>query len=177
MKIVSNSFSQAYQSVLGELLKSPQFVCSPRDQKIKEILNAQIEILNPTSILFNNDARSLPLKYLANELLLYFKGTNKVDDFGKASAFWKQLANTDGTVNSAYGHLIFKKLDAEWAGEKISQWEWAKRSLLKDKDSRQSLMHYNRPEHQFSTNKDFVCTCSNQFFIRENKLYLTTYIR
>lgn len=172
-----NSFAHVLSNSLYDLMTSPDFVCSPRGQKINENLNVQLEILNPYKNLFLNDARDLPLKYLANELILYFMGTNKVSDFGKASKFWNQLANNDGTVNSAYGHLIFNKKDAKINNENVSQWEWAKQSLLKDKDSRQAIMHYNRPEHQWDGNKDFVCTVSNQFFIRDNKLFLTTYIR
>lgn len=38
-------------------------------------------------------------------------------------------------------------------------------------------MHYNRPIHQYESNKDFVCTMSNQFFIRDNKLHMNTFIR
>ena len=49
--------------------------------------------------------------------------------------------------------------------------------MIKDSDSRQAIMHYNRPIHQYDKNGDFVCTLYSQFFIRNNKLYMTTCMR
>lgn len=168
------SFASVYQKLLTELYNNPEFITSPRQQKIKEILNCSITITDPYSNLFKNKIRNLPLKYLVDELILYFSGENKAQYYKQASAFWENIKNDDGTVNSAYGNLIFIKRDAK---NNMTQWEWAKNCLKNDKDSRQAVLHYNRPEHQFNENKDFVCTMLNQFFIRNNKLYLTTYIR
>lgn len=169
-----DSFAEAYEKPLKHLFDNPAYVTSPRNQKINEECNVVITIKNPHLNLFENEERSVPSKYLANELILYFTGDNRAESFKKASTFWGIIANEDGTVNSAYGHLLFKMRDA--AGG-MTQWEWAVNSLKKDKDSRQAIMHYNRPIHQFEVNKDFCCTMSNQFFIRNNKLNMTTYIR
>lgn len=172
MLIKADTFAGAYAMTLDALVYSPQFQTAPRGFKINEMIGAHIEIEDPTKVLFTNPARSLPLEYLADELILYFSGSNKADDFIKASKFWDKIKNPDGTVNSAYGYLIFKNLHST-----NSQWNWAKESLIRDKDSRQAIMHYNRPEHQYESNKDFVCTMSNQFFIRDNRLDMITYIR
>jgi len=160
-------FASAYEEELGKILYEADFETKPRGLKIKENLNVKIEILNPYLNLFKNEVRSIPLNYLARELVLYFSGTNKAEDFIKASPFWDKIKNPDGTVNSAYGHLIFN----------LGQWDWAKFSLKKDRDSRQAIMHYNRPEHLNSESKDIPCTITSQFFIREDELYLTTYMR
>lgn len=168
-----DTFSQAYEKMVHELIFFPHYQTKPRGQKINEILNARIEIKVPQSNLFENGYRNIPLKYLANELILYFKGSNDATDFGNASKFWNNIKNDDGTVNSAYGHLIFRQQnDAMW-----TQWEWAKQSLLQDKDSRQAIMHYNNPKHQYGGVKDFPCTLDSQFFIRNDELSLTTHMR
>jgi len=59
----------------------------------------------------------------------------------------------------------------------ISQWVWAYESLKSDKDSRQAIMHFNRPSHQYADNKDFVCTMYANFHIRNDKLYLISRMR
>jgi len=57
------------------------------------------------------------------------------------------------------------------------KYEWAYKSLVKDKDSRQAVMHFNLPEHQHPNNKDFVCTMYGIFHIRDNKLNFAVYMR
>ena len=173
MIIKGLSFAEIYEKAAITLMKNPQYVTAPRGLKINELLNVQIELTNPSFNLFYNPVRSVPLKYLADELILYFSGANDAKYFSKASPFWDKIKNSDGTVNSAYGHLIFCMND----GNGLSQWEWAVNSLRKDKDSRQAIMHYNRPMHQYDGVKDFPCTISNQFFIRNDQLHLTSYMR
>jgi thymidylate synthase len=167
-----NSFAQVYHDLLKNLVEEPQYVCSPRDQKIKEILNVGLEIENPMSGLYKNSIRGSQNKYIAAELVFYFSGRNDLDYIQRYAKFWKDIANPDGTVNSAYGHLLFKRY---YNG--ITQWEWAYESLKKDKDTRQALMHFNLPEHQHFANKDFVCTLNGIFHIREDKLDLTIMMR
>ncbi|MFW6311819.1 MAG: thymidylate synthase, partial [Nanoarchaeota archaeon] len=62
-------------------------------------------------------------------------------------------------------------------GKELSQWDWAVNCLKRDKDSRQAIIHYNTPDHQTKNNKDFVCTLYNQFFIREDRLFLQYFMR
>ena len=180
--IKEDNFALAYREILSRLLLNPEFICSPRSEKIKEILNVHIEIDNPYLNLFDNKARSIPREYLANELLLYFTATKDAKYFSKIANMWSKIKNDDNTINSAYGNLIFNESTASYSEDgitynKISQWEWAKRSLIADKDTRQAIIHYNNHSHQISGIKDFPCTLSNQFFIRNDKLYLTTIMR
>lgn len=73
--------------MLFDLLNYADYETAPRGQKIKEFINCSLVIKNPYSNLFKNEIRSVPLKYLANELLLYFSGSNKAEDFVNASKF------------------------------------------------------------------------------------------
>lgn len=164
------SLGDIYSQVIPEILNKPQFICKPRDQKIHEFINVNFELTKPKKCLFKNKWRSSPLKYICHELLLYYAGVNDGKYFEKASKFWGNLFNNDGTVNSAYGYLIFNK-------KYYSSWMWAIESLRRDKDSRQAIIHYNTPDYNYTDNKDYVCTLFNQFFIRDNKLYLIYNIR
>lgn len=171
--IRGETFADVYKDLLQSLLHDYDCITAPRDQKIKELLNCIVVIDNPHSNLFTNSHRSIPLKYLKNELKLYLSGRNDAQGFIDASAFWGKIANDDGTINSAYGYLIFNSRNKHG----FSQYEWANMSLLKDKDSRQAIIHFNLPEHQYEGNKDFPCTLTGIFNIRDDKLNLTINIR
>lgn len=56
-------------------------------------------------------------------------------------------------------------------------WDWAKESLILDKDTRQSILRFSLPEHFWKGNKDFTCTLHGYFQIRNNKLDLTINMR
>tara|TARA_R110002126_G_scaffold264157_1_gene407140 strand:- start:16 stop:588 length:573 start_codon:yes stop_codon:yes gene_type:complete len=58
-----------------------------------------------------------------------------------------------------------------------TEYIWALESLEKDKASRQAVMHFNKPHHQWNGNKDFVCTMYASFLIRNNKLRMSVKMR
>lgn len=173
MNLMFNGFGDAYKYALTEVSKNPHFETSPRGKKIKEIINLTFGIRDPLSNTFKNEVRSIPTKYLAGELEWYFSGSNKTSEIAPYSSFWNDIQNSDGTANSAYGHLLFKKKNKHG----VTQWNWAYESLRSDKDSRQAIMYFGGPDYQFVGNKDFVCTCFAQFFIRAGMLHMVVTMR
>jgi hypothetical protein len=109
----------------------------PRGKYIREIINYSFCLTNPYSNLVGNEVRSTPLKYVANELILYFALSNSAKDYVKASKFWDYIRSGD-FIESAYGYLLF--------GENCPI-NWVFKSLINDKDSRQAIVHYNLPKH------------------------------
>lgn len=192
----------AYLGVLKDVLNNPDSTSSPRGQKVLEKFNYQFTIIDPTiePIKTKDEERNVTIEdYSKKEFDLYESGSNNVEDFAKASKFWTKLANPDGTVNSAYGYLVFKNKSH---GSKFEQeleciqqpnppaggiykyvpvsrtpWEWAKMSLIQDKDTRQAVLRFSLPEHFWKGNKDFTCTLHGIFMIRNNKLNLTINMR
>lgn len=167
------TFAEVYHKALYDVYYKPEYECSPRGQSIKEITNAAFVIEDPIKCLYTNPKRSSQFNYIAAELLWYFAGRNDVGFIKKYAKFWEQIANEKGELNSAYGNLILRRRNTHG----ISQWQWAYDCLKKDKDSRQSILHFNTPEHQYFDNKDFVCTLSGIFQIRDNKLNFTVEMR
>lgn len=151
----------------------PECEPGPRGKQIKERINESYILTNPYSNMFTNAVRSVPKRYIAGELDWYFSGSNKLEDIVKYSKFWSFICNEDQTLNSAYGYLLFKKLNAHGK----TQWSWAYDSLVADKDTRQAMMYFGGPDYQFDGNKDFVCTSYGQFMIRNNKLNFHVYMR
>ena len=168
-----DSFAEVYQASLKDLMTSPDYQSTPRDLKVNENINVSLIVNDPLQCLYSTPVRSSKKKYIAAELIWYFMGRRDVDFIKKYAKFWESIQNEDGTVNSSYGYLLFKKKSR--FGK--TQYEWALNSLIKDKDSRQAILHFNLPEHQYSTNKDFVCTMYGIFHIRENKLDFTVHMR
>jgi len=165
--IEKDLFADAYADWLYDILYNYEYETAPRGKKIREISNMCMIIGDPSYELFKNGVRNIPLHYLAGELIWYFSGRNDVEFIKNYSKFWEHIKNPDGkTVNSAYGNLLFV--------EQPNQWYWAKNSLIKDKDTRQAILHFNKPQHQFEGNKDFVCTMYGKFDIRND--YLNFYI-
>lgn len=187
--INGKTFAEVYNKILHTLLYNPQYTARPRGQLTHEITNCIIQIEDPTSNMFTNITRSTPKKYLAGELFWYFSGDRSLKTISRFSKFWDKIKNPDGlTVNSAYGHLLFKEKQlplydrdiAEWTAnpsQYINEWQWALESLKKDKDSRQALIRFNKPWHSWWGNKDFVCTLNGLFLIRDDKLHLTIIMR
>lgn len=205
--MIYNNLHEAYLGTLADVYDNPQFICSPRGQKIREVLDYKFVIENPVAeaIETKDLERNKVIKsYTDKECELYNSGTNQAEDFGKASKFWLKLANPDGTVNSAYGHLIKHKrshgnpmyemgadntmLGATSAdvADKLSEaaasmmrtpWEWCVESLKADKDTRQAVLRFSLPEHFYKGNKDLTCTLEGNFHIREDKLYFSVHMR
>jgi thymidylate synthase len=167
------TFADVYKDILSDVLLNPEYITSPRGMLIHEVTNAAFVINNPKSCLYLNDRRGSQLKYIAAELVWYFAGRNDVKFISTFAKFWEYLDNGDGTVNSAYGNLIFNLKDENTC----NQYQWALSSLVKDKDSRQAILHFNRPIHQKENNKDFVCTLNGIFQIRNNRLNFTIDMR
>ena len=167
------TFAEAYNYALSSIIHNPTYISSPRGMKIFEMTDAAIVVEDPTYCLYENDRRSSQFKYIAAELVWYFTGRNDADFITPYAKFWDQIKNKDGTVNSAYGNLIF----TEELEDGRNQYRWALDSLIQDKDSRQAIIHFNKPSHQWNGNKDFVCTLNGIFQIRDNKLNFTIDMR
>lgn len=203
MSKVYKNIHEAYLGTLTDVFDNPDSVSAPRGQKVREKFNYQFTVLDPSPdviVTLDEERNKVIESYSMKEFHLYESGTNRVEEFAKASKFWNKLANPDGTVNSAYGYLIWHNVshgsdfeqelkvvtppNKDGAGS-ISQyfpvrrtpWEWCIEALQADKDTRQAILRFSLPEHFWKGNKDFTCTLHGYFQIRDNKLSLTINMR
>lgn len=168
----ADSFAEAYQAALADVYHRPEWETAPRGMKIKESTNVQLEF-DPAKPLYHNQRRSSQFRYIAAELLWYFAGRKDAEFISRFAKFWQSLDNGDGTVNSAYGNLIFKEFNLRG----ITEWEWLINTLSADKDTRQAVIHFNKPDHKWPGNRDFVCTLSGTFQIRMDRLNFKVHMR
>lgn len=176
------TIDEAYREVLKDVYNNPDYKAAPRGLPIREKVDYVFSVLSPTSEPIktaDGERNKVIADYTNKEVVLYDSGTNKVADFAKASKFWEKLANPDGTINSAYGFLIWKNYSCTslFSDRAMTPWEWAKESLEADKDTRQAIMRFSLPEHQWMGNKDQTCTMHGNWLIRDNKLNFTITMR
>lgn len=168
----SDSFAECYHNSIISLFANG-IENNARGTKSIELLDVALEISDPRKCLYLNEERGSQKKYIAAEFLWYYMGRNDAAFISRWAKFWESIQNPDGTVNSAYGNLIFNR----WKNDAMSQYQWAIKSLLADKNTRQAVMHFNRPDHQYVGNKDFVCTMYANCHIRNNKFYMSVFMR
>lgn len=178
-----DTISEAYLAVLADVLDNPEFKCKPRDQEIAEQTDREFQINRPTSdpIETKDKRRNETLAdYLEKEKELYDSGCNEASEFAKISKFWDKIKNPDGTVNSAYGKLIYYEKtcgNPKFGGPSLTPFQWCRESLIRDKDSRQAYIRVARPDHLWQGNKDQVCTLHINFLIREDALNMCVVMR
>lgn len=135
---------------------------------IGEIINAITVIDNPTNNIMKNKTRNLSMKYAIGEMLWYMSGQPLLKEIQKYGKGWDRMSDDGIHVNSNYGWCISRKYG-------FDQWEFVKEELTKNPNSRRAVIHIKEASNKES--KDVNCTVSLQFFIREGKLYMTTYMR
>lgn len=174
-KLVFDSFHDAYLYNLKKVYFSPDFINSPRGNQSRETLNNHFEIINPRNRVCLNPHRKTNIIFNFAETLWYLSGNNKLE-FIKyyAKSFEKFSKNGITLTGSAYGPKIFS-----FGEKKINQWDKVYRHLSQeDSDSKRAVIQIFSSEEDLSLeNPDVTCTLGLLFLIRNNKLYLNSFMR
>lgn len=176
------SFDSIYFHLLKQLSESPQYICSPRGQKIKENLAVTLVLDNPRARLLSCKKRNTNYGFAVGEFLWYWQGKQDLETMLYYNKRMKDYSDDGETLNSAYGHRLKGAQDLPLGGiSSISQWEVAVATLKQDSDSRRAVLHINRGSDQLRAvlhgSKDVPCTLSLQFFVRQNRLELHVHMR
>lgn len=172
------TFTQAYRGLLEDVYQTPDFICAPRGQKIKEKIGIQFTIENPRARLPFFHARGFSVNYIVAEALWYFSGNDSTSWIANYSKFWEDISDDGKTANSAYGARIFRTHPrAGGDGSRWNQWDWVIDELVRDNDSRRAVIHIRSPLDSRYATKDVPCTLTLQFFLRADKLYLISTMR
>lgn len=161
-----------------ELITKDSSLAESRDGAVVgEILNAVTIIEDPTRCILKSPIRKLPMRYMIGELLWYLSGNSSLDAIRLYTDAWNRMSDDGKYVNSNYGNRI-QLATCEYSGEIFDQMEMIRQMLIKDPASRQAVIHIKQARNLLKyPTKDVNCTVCLQFFIREEKLYMTTYMR
>jgi len=171
-----NNFTECYLGLLEKVYTSPEYISKPRGMKVKESLGCTFKIKNPRDRIPYVPHRNFSMEYMIAELLWYISADNSTEWISNYSSFWRKISDDGSTANSAYGARIFKPHD-RIAGGELTQWDFIKKELEEDSDSRRAVIHIRSPWDSLKAKLDVPCTLTLQFFIRENKLHMITNMR
>nr|DAV91447.1 MAG TPA: hypothetical protein [Caudoviricetes sp.] len=138
-----------------------------------EVINATTEIVDPTRCIMKNRIRKMPIRYAIGEMLWYIHGSRDLQPIKLYTNGWDRMSDDGLTVNSNYGWCIKRKYGFDQVKSVLE--------LLRDDSStRQAVINIKEPQEYeglSSQSKDINCTVCFQFFIRDKKLYMITYMR
>lgn len=159
---------EAFEHWYKLLLEQNEVNDSRDGEVVGEIVNAVTVINDPTRCIMTNKIRKMSMRYAVGELLWYLSGNNKLEEIQKYTKAWDRMSDDGETVNSNYGFCIMNKYG-------FDQWEYVEQMLRDNPATRQAVIHIKTADD--SVSKDVNCTVCLQFFIRDGKLYMTTYMR
>ena len=150
-------------------LKYEKFTIDKTGVKTIELINACFEADEPHIIRKPNE------DYIKREIEWYESQSLFVQDIpGDTPAIWKSVASNLGVINSNYGFLAY-------SGDNWNQYENVVKELNENPESRRANMIYTRPSiwHDYKVDgmSDFICTNNVQYFIRDNYLITSVYMR
>ena len=153
---------------IGELMDS-NFVTDKTGVKTIEMIGASFEADEPSIFGDVND------DYIQRELEWYKSESLYVDDIpGITPAIWKQVASTEGNINSNYGWAIYNR-------DNGNQYLHVLGELKLNPNSRRAVMIYTRPTMHNDYNQDgmsdFMCTNAVQYIIRDDQLIAIVQMR
>lgn len=181
MNIYAKTIDEAWEKWYEEIkliAEESEGTDSSRDGAVVgEIINAVTTIEDPTRCILRSTIRKLPMRYCVGELLWYLSGNPRLKAIQLYTGAWDRMSDDGETVNSNYGHRIQNAVD-EVDGKLFDQMKMVEHLLSVDPNSRQAVIHIKQARDVLvNPTKDLNCTVCLQFFIREGKLYMTTYMR
>lgn len=167
MLICADSADELFEKVVTEL-----FNHKVEDTRMAyELVNANLQLNNPTKNTMCNCARKMPLRYAIGELLWYNSCSPTWKAIYPYSKFWKDISDDGEHVNSNYGFCIHNKYT-------FDQWKMVKELLQNNPNSRQAVIHIKEARDLIThPTKDLNCTIALQFILRNNKLDLIVTMR
>ena len=181
MNIYAKTIDEAWEKWYEEIkliAEESEGTDSSRDGAVVgEIINAVTTIEDPTRCILRSPIRKLPMRYCVGELLWYLSGNPRLKAIQLYTGAWDRMSDNGTTVNSNYGDRI-QNMPDEVDGLKFDQMAMCEELLRKDPNTRQAVIHIKQARDILGhPTKDLNCTVCLQFLLREDKLYMTTYMR
>lgn len=168
------NFQEAYLHNMKNVYLTPEFINEPRGNKSKEVLNLSFVIENPIERVCYLPSRKTNIVFNFAEALWYLSGKNDLDFIEYyASNMRKYSMDAKCLTGTAYGKKIF-----QYGDKKINQWNRLLDVFKEDRDSKRGFIGIFDPNEILTLeNIDVSCTIGLQFFIRNSKLFMSTFMR
>lgn len=139
------------------------------DEPVLDLIGTSFTVTGPTLFGAVNE------DYVDRELEWYMSRSLNVKDIpGGPPKIWRQVADSDGLINSNYGYLLFSPANG-------MQYQNVLAELRANQDSRRAVAIYTRPEMHYDATafgmNDFICTNAVHYRIRKNELHVVVQMR
>lgn len=169
--VKGRTVDDAWTEWFAKLSKCDEVKSSRDGAVVGEVINAVTVIEDPTRCIMMNKIRKMPMRYAVGEMLWYASCSPNLSEIGKYTKAWERMSDDGWSVNSNYGYCIKHKFG-------FDQYENVKIQLCSHPDTRQAVIHIKEARDLVKNpSKDVNCTVCLQFFVRDDKLYMTTYMR
>jgi thymidylate synthase len=146
---------------------------APRGMRTKELLNVCFKLTDPRARLVFNEGRRWSFPLAIGEFLWHLAGRNDSSSISHYAPRWADFS-TDGVIpSSCYGFKMFRP-----SHHGPSQWETVLELLRSDPSTRRAVINlYDANEDLRPDATDVACASTVQFFVRGDRLHMTTYMR
>lgn len=145
-------------SVWGQLIQHLHYapIVSPRSKPTKELLGVQLKINDLQNNVLVCDKRNLNYRFMVAEWLWIAKGRDDVAGVARYNSKIKEFSDDGVKFAGAYGPRL------------APQWEWVKKKIEQDANTRQAIASIWTPNP--ASSKDIPCTLNFQFLYRDERL-------
>lgn len=138
----------------------------------KEILGIYVKLTNPLNRISTSFAKNIFISPIG-EFLWYMSGSNSLSFIEYYIPKYSDFSNDKETLNGAYGARLFNKTNP--LEDQVNN---VVKLLREKKNTRQAVIQiFDKNDLLIMDNEDIPCTCTMQFFIRQNKLILFVTMR
>ena len=186
-RLEAGSADELQRALARLLLAAPEV--SPRGERTRELLHAQLLLSDPRRRELASPARRFSLGFAAGEFLWYWRGARDVASLEWYNRRTPRFSDDGVTLAGAYGPRIRGVLCVDRRGSPLqtdwsfrSQWELTRGELLRDPDSRRAVLAVYSAEDAARAargTRDVPCTLSLQFLLRgePRRLHLVATMR
>lgn len=165
---VAETLDDLMLEVITEILERGCTI-NPTKGRAKELNGVLLELTNPRARLSRSGMRGKIFSCLG-EMCWYLAGSNELDFISYYIPEYKHYAE-GGCLFGGYGPRLFRN------NGNVNQIDNIINILKNKPETRQAVIQLFDAEDIVGQHKDIPCTCSLQFILRNNKLYMITNMR
>lgn len=171
-KLLTNTFQtldDLLYDVYSDLIDLPSSVTASRGV-MSELIGATLILTNPRARLSRSEVKGKAFSAVG-ELLWYLAGSNSLDFIESYIKKYKEETDDGVTIYGAYGPRLFNKEG------KYNQIDNIINLLTEKRSTRKAVIQLFDASDLAGSYKEIPCTCTLQFFVREEKLNLHVSMR
>lgn len=175
---IKDNLDDLYKDVIKEVMSEDNII-EARGLRFKEIIFPHLVLTNPRARIIQNSARKISKKFMIAEFIWMMGGRSDIEMLSHYNKNISQFSDDGRTLHGAYGPRL-RYWEHLHNGEVryMDQLESCVQRLKQDTGSRQAVMIILNPGNDLmEKTKDVPCNDLLQFFIRDNKLHMSCYVR